>query len=156
MATGRYPRFYGQLSIIASYHGSAMSVVMICCRRSYCMEQWMVVIPEEDLVNHSRMTCRNGRASRCRCYALWMNGSHRCRCICWCTPMTPWRNEYWFVSWLPLMLLFSSRVLHCMLIMMPCLPTRTGWGYGCCRIASRKRIRLKLDDLVLVSSLFSI
>ena len=29
-------------------------------------EQWMVVVAEDDLVNHARTTPRNGQASRCR------------------------------------------------------------------------------------------
>ena len=33
-------------SNVASYHGSAMSVVMIRYRKSYYKEQWMVVVAE--------------------------------------------------------------------------------------------------------------
>ena len=36
------------LSTVASYHGSAMSVIMICCRRLYDKEQWIC-------------SCRRGR-----------------------------------------------------------------------------------------------
>ena len=54
------------LSSAASYHGSAMYVVIIRYLRSYYKEQWTVVVAEEDLVNHGRKTARNGQASRCR------------------------------------------------------------------------------------------
>ena len=42
------------LSIVRSYHGSAMSVVMISYWRSYYKEQWMVVVTEEDCVSHGQ------------------------------------------------------------------------------------------------------
>ena len=58
--------FYCQLSSVASYHGLAMSVVIIRCRTSYYNEEWMVVVAEEYLVNHGRTTSRNGQGSRCR------------------------------------------------------------------------------------------
>ena len=45
------------LSNVASYHGLVMSAVR--CRRSYYKEQWMVVVTEEDLVDHGRTTSRN-------------------------------------------------------------------------------------------------
>ena len=64
--------FYCQQASIASYHGSAMYVIVTCCRRSYCKEQWMVVIAEEDLANHGRTTSRNGQASHC--WTLPMTG----------------------------------------------------------------------------------
>ena len=74
--------FYCQPSSVASYHGSVMSIVMILCRRSYCKvshiveEQWMVVVADEDIVNHGRTTSRNGQGRRCRhssllCIADW-------------------------------------------------------------------------------------
>ena len=47
------------LSIVAGYHDSAMSVVMIRCRR--WKEPWMVVAAQEDLVNHGRATSRRDR-----------------------------------------------------------------------------------------------
>ena len=47
--------FYCQPSSIASYHGSAMSAVMIRCRSSYYKEQSTVVVAEEDLVEHQGM-----------------------------------------------------------------------------------------------------
>ena len=53
--------FYYKPSSVASYHGSAISVVMIRYRRSHYKEQWMVVVAEEVLVNHARTTSRNGR-----------------------------------------------------------------------------------------------
>ena len=49
---GRHELLNCQPSIIASHHGSAMYVVMTRCRRSCYKEQWMVVVAEEDLVNH--------------------------------------------------------------------------------------------------------
>ena len=52
--------------LLSSYHGSAMSVVMMRCRRSYYKELRNVVFVEDDLVNHGRITSRNGHASRCR------------------------------------------------------------------------------------------
>ena len=57
--------FNCQPSSVASYHGTAMYVKMRC-RRSYYNEQWLVVVAEEDLVNHGRTgtTPRNGQASR--------------------------------------------------------------------------------------------
>ena len=64
------------LSIVASYHGSGMSVVVIGCIRSYYTEQWMVyihsVVAEEYLVNHGRKTSKNGQAGRCHCCASRM------------------------------------------------------------------------------------
>ena len=51
--------FYSQPSSVASYHCSAMSVVLIRCRRSYYKEQWVAIVAEEDLVNHGRTTSRN-------------------------------------------------------------------------------------------------
>ena len=75
--------FCCQPSSFTSYHSSAMSVVMIHYRRSYYKEQWMVVVAEEDLVNHGRTTSRNGQANRCRnCCASRMTksmSSHRSR-----------------------------------------------------------------------------
>ena len=70
IATGQYPslkvrRFYCRPSNVASYHGSAISVAMIRCWRSYYKERRMVVVVKEDLVNHGRTTSRNGQASRC-------------------------------------------------------------------------------------------
>ena len=44
--------FYCQPSSVPSYHGSAMDVVMIRCRRSNNKEQWVVGVAEEDLVNY--------------------------------------------------------------------------------------------------------
>ena len=46
--------FYCQPSNITSYRGSAMSVVIIRCRKSHHEEQWMVVVAEKDFVNHGR------------------------------------------------------------------------------------------------------
>ena len=46
--------FYCIPSSVARYYGSAMSVVMIHCLRPYNKEQWMVVVAEEDFVNHGR------------------------------------------------------------------------------------------------------
>ena len=43
-----------------------MSVVVIRCRRSFYKKQRMLVVAEEDLVNHEKSTSRNGQASRCR------------------------------------------------------------------------------------------
>ena len=37
------------LSSVASYHGSAVSLMMVRCQRSYYEEQWMVGVAEEDL-----------------------------------------------------------------------------------------------------------
>ena len=54
------------MSSVASYHGLALSVVMIRCQRAYDQEQRMVVIAQEDLINHRSTTSRNGQASRCR------------------------------------------------------------------------------------------
>ena len=59
MATGQYSRrtlgaFTDKPSSIASDHGSALSVVMICCRRSYYKEQWMVSVKQEDCVNYEK------------------------------------------------------------------------------------------------------
>ena len=34
------------------YHGSAMSAVTIRCHKSCRKEQWLVVVAEEDRVNH--------------------------------------------------------------------------------------------------------
>ena len=39
--------FYCQPSSATSYRGSAMSVVMIHCRRSYYKEKWMIVVAED-------------------------------------------------------------------------------------------------------------
>ena len=61
------------LSGITSYHGLAMSTIFIRCRKSYNKEQWMVVITEEDHVNHGRTPLRNGQASWCHhCCTSWM------------------------------------------------------------------------------------
>ena len=57
--------FYCQLPSVTSCHCSAMSVIMICCRRWYYKEQRMVIVTEKDLINHGRTTARNGKASRC-------------------------------------------------------------------------------------------
>ena len=43
-----------QPSSVASYHSSAMSAVMIHCRKSYYNEQWIIVVAVEDRVNHGR------------------------------------------------------------------------------------------------------
>ena len=42
------------------------TIITIVQRRSHYKEQWMVVVAEEDLVNHERTTSSNGQASRCR------------------------------------------------------------------------------------------
>ena len=64
--------FYCQLSNVERYHGSAMSLIMILCRNSYYKEQWMVVVTDEDRINHGRTTLMNGQASRRRhCCASW-------------------------------------------------------------------------------------
>ena len=52
-------------SSVASYHGLAMAVVIICCQGLYHKEQWMVVVAEANLLNHRRRTSRNRQASRC-------------------------------------------------------------------------------------------
>ena len=61
-------RCYRQLTSVASYHDSAMSVVMIRCQRSYYDEQCMVyhalfivtiVVAQEDRVNNGRTTSTN-------------------------------------------------------------------------------------------------
>ena len=51
---------------VASYHDSAMSTVMTLCQESYYRKQWLVVVAEEDRVNHGK-TLRNEQASHCRC-----------------------------------------------------------------------------------------
>ena len=38
------------VSSVAEYHGLAMSAVMIRCQKSYCKEQWMVFLTEEDCI----------------------------------------------------------------------------------------------------------
>ena len=45
--------FHCQPSSIASYCGSATSVIMIRCRRPHYREQWMGVVAAEDFVNKS-------------------------------------------------------------------------------------------------------
>ena len=57
---------YCQLSHIASYHGSAMFAVTIRCQKSCYIEEWMVVVAEEDRVNHGGTISRNEQASHCR------------------------------------------------------------------------------------------
>ena len=39
-------------SAVASYHGSAMPAVRKCCLKLYYREELMVVIAEEDCINH--------------------------------------------------------------------------------------------------------
>ena len=48
-------------SSIAVCYVSAISVINICCRRSYYRGQWMVVIAEEDLMDHGGTASRNGQ-----------------------------------------------------------------------------------------------
>ena len=83
-------------SSVASYHGSVKSAVMVCCWKSYYREQRMVVVEEEDRVNHGRTALRNGQASWCRhCCASGMTevmGSHHSGVICRSTPATPGRH----------------------------------------------------------------
>ena len=69
------------LSTVASYHGSATSVIVMRCRILYYKKQWMAVVTEEDFVDHWRSTSRNGQASRCR---------HCCGDICPSTPNDAW------------------------------------------------------------------
>ena len=54
------------LSTVASCHGSAMSAVMMRCRKSCYKKRWMAVVAEEDRVKHGRTTLRDGWASQCR------------------------------------------------------------------------------------------
>ena len=42
------------LSSVACYHDLTIFGVMIRCHGSYYKEQWMVVVAEEDLINHGR------------------------------------------------------------------------------------------------------
>ena len=56
--------FYCQPSRVASSHDSVMSADAIRCRRSYYKEHWMVLVAEEDRVNHGGTILRNGQASR--------------------------------------------------------------------------------------------
>ena len=53
--------FYCQLTTVASYYSSAMSVVIVRCQKSYYKEQWMVGVADEDCINHRGTTVRNGR-----------------------------------------------------------------------------------------------
>ena len=62
MPSPNVTNFHCPPSSVANFHGSAMSVVMIRCRRSYYKEQWMVVVADEDLVNHGRTTSRNDQS----------------------------------------------------------------------------------------------
>ena len=50
------PDFCCQPASVASYHDSAMSVLVIRCQRSCYKEQWMAVVAEENLVFHGRTT----------------------------------------------------------------------------------------------------
>ena len=59
----------------ASYHGSAMPVAMIRCRRAYFRASWTDAVAEVDRVNRSRTTSRNRRASQCHhCSTLQRTG----------------------------------------------------------------------------------
>ena len=42
---------------ISSYHGSAMYVDVIRCRKPCNREWWKVVVAEEDRVNHGSTSC---------------------------------------------------------------------------------------------------
>ena len=55
--------FCCQLSGVVNYHGLAMSVVRYAAEYHTTKEQWVVVVAEEDLVNHGRTTSGNGQAS---------------------------------------------------------------------------------------------
>ena len=61
---GRLRSVYCQPSGFAGFYGSAISIIMMRCRRSYYKGQWFVVIAEEDLINHGKTTSRHGQASR--------------------------------------------------------------------------------------------
>ena len=59
MAKGQHPRrtsgtFYCQPSNVAIHHGLAMSAETIRCQKSYCREREMVVVAEEERVNHGK------------------------------------------------------------------------------------------------------
>ena len=63
--------FYYQPASVTSYHGWTMSAVTIRCQKSYYMEQWtVVVVAEEDRLNHGRTTSGNGHASHCRRFCV--------------------------------------------------------------------------------------
>ena len=73
MAAGQYPcptsGTVSQLSNITSYHGSAMPTVTIYCQKLWYREptvDGMIVIAENDCVNHGGTTSSNGEASHCR------------------------------------------------------------------------------------------
>ena len=88
--------FYCQSSSVASWHGLAMSVMVIRCRISYYKEQWMVV------VNHGRTTSRNKQTSQCgHCCASQMTEVDGSRCICLSAPTTP--GVMGITSWLVLL-----------------------------------------------------
>ena len=61
--------FHCQHSSMTSCRGSAMSVVIICCQRSYYKEPWTAVggVAGEGPVNQGRTTSMSGQARRCRC-----------------------------------------------------------------------------------------
>ena len=71
--------FHYQPSSVASCHGSAMSNVMIRYLKSNNKEQQlMVVVSEEDRVNHGRITLWNVQASRF--HHCWLRiADDRCR-----------------------------------------------------------------------------
>ena len=58
---------YCQPTCVASYHCSAMSIVMIRCQRSCYKEQWMAGVAEEDteIMEGQHQGIRNGQASHC-------------------------------------------------------------------------------------------
>ena len=45
-----FRNFYCQPSSLASYHGSVMSAAKTRCQKSYCREQYVVGVAEEDRV----------------------------------------------------------------------------------------------------------
>ena len=57
--------FYYQPSRIIIYHGRARSAITIPYQKSYYSEELMVVITEEDHVNHGGTASSNGQASHC-------------------------------------------------------------------------------------------
>ena len=85
------------LSTVASYHGSAMFVVMIRHRGSYYKEQWMVGVAVEDCVNHGRTTSMYEQASRCHDHCYTHRGDRGRRAVIAAdasVPMTPGRQGY--------------------------------------------------------------